>query len=254
MHLCFLDESGTPPKPSAAGKGRYFVIAGVIMHEAQWHGIATDLAALCKRPEYRVTGEIKWRYFFPKCTDPDNSVAHLSEEVRNEFRRKLFELITARKSVKIVACVTCVDAAYEQSYINTEEDLYTYTYKPVTERFQYYLQDVSRVVGDKQLGIVVADHRGRNQDDALRKKHAGLVGASGAFSSKYGNYVETVFLTPSHHSVGIQLADMVAGAIGRTYNAKDKFWMPLLRSAFRASATGAIDGFGLVKFPKESWR
>jgi hypothetical protein len=35
MHLCFIDESGTPP-PN--GKGlKYFVIAGLFIPEARWH-------------------------------------------------------------------------------------------------------------------------------------------------------------------------------------------------------------------------
>jgi len=254
MHLCFLDESSTPPKPTNKGKGRYFVIAGLIMHEDQWHGVAAAMKALLEHRDYRVHGELKWRYFSPHNTDEENSVAHLPEERRNELRTKLFEIITARKSIRIVACVASVDAAYELGYVKDADDLYVYTYKPVTERFQYHLQDVSRAVGSKQLGIVVADHRGKTQDDHLRRQHRGLVQERGKFTSKYDNYVETVFLTPSHHSVGIQLVDLVAGAIGRYYNAKDETYASRLWRSFRASPSGKIEGYGLVKFPKDSWR
>jgi hypothetical protein len=45
MYLCFIDESGSPPKRAGSGKP-YFVIGGVIMHEAQWHGIAEELRKL----------------------------------------------------------------------------------------------------------------------------------------------------------------------------------------------------------------
>lgn len=256
MHLCFLDESGPapkPPKPGAKAKRCYFVIAGLIMHEAQWHGVASDVAALLRRPKFNVQGEIKWRYFGPDNDDPDNSVAHLDQETRNELRDKLFEIITARKSLRILAGVASVEAAYKLNYVTCADDLYVFTYKTVTERFQYYLQDISRAVGDKQLGIIVADHRGKSQDDQLRQQHRGLVHERGAFSSKYDNYVETVFLTPSHHSVGIQLVDMVAGAIGRQFNYKDDYYARKLTQSFRASPTGKIEGYGLVKFPKEGW-
>jgi hypothetical protein len=254
MYLCFLDESGSPPKPNKIGKRPYFVIAALVMHEAQWHGIASEFANLIRRRDFKITGEIKWRYFGPHNDDPDNSVAHLSEAKRDELRKKLFEIITARRSVKVMACITSAAAAYELTYVKNADDLYIYTYKTLTERFQYYLQDLSRVVGDKQLGIVVADHRGKTQDDLLRKQHTGLVTEKGIFTSNYENYVETVFLTPSHYSVGIQLVDMVAGAIGRQYNVGDDQYAAQIRSAFRTSAAGNVDGFGIIKFPKRNWR
>ncbi|PBB45319.1 MAG: DUF3800 domain-containing protein [Mesorhizobium sp.] len=76
MHLCFIDESGSPPKPCRVGNRPYFVTAGLIMHEAQWHGIADEVRRI--KTKYGVTGEIKWRYFGPDNTDPGNSVAHLT--------------------------------------------------------------------------------------------------------------------------------------------------------------------------------
>jgi hypothetical protein len=227
-------------------------MAGVVMHEAQWHGVATEFRTLLKN--FGIRGEIKWRYFGLHNDDPDNSVAALDESARDEVRRKLYEIITARKSIKIIACVTSAAAAYQLDYVHDADDLYLYTYKTLTERFQYYLQDLSRTVGDKQLGMVVADHRGKTQDDLLRKRHAALVAEKGVFTSKYANYVEIVFLTPSHYSVGIQLADMVAGAIGRQYNTGDDRFATLIRGSFRTSASGKVEGFGLVKFPKGNWK
>ena len=168
MHLCFIDESGHPPKRHATNLRPYFVIAAVIMHEAQWHGIADELARLKRHKAFRIAGEIKWRFFGEQNNDRNNSVAHLSNLERNTFRQLFFEILIKRKSVKIVACVTSVAAAYAHSYCVEPEDLYEYTYKVVSERFQYFLQDVSRTVGDKQLGIIVADHRGKGQDDLQR--------------------------------------------------------------------------------------
>jgi len=223
------------------------------MHEAQWHGISAEIKRLRNRSDFQVRGEIKWRYFGTENTDVDNSVAHLMQEKRDEFRKELFDVMIRRKSVKIVACVASTVAAYKTKYINEPEDLYKFTYKPVSERFQYHLQDMSRSVGDTQLGIIVADNRGKKQDDVLRKHHHGLIDDENMFVSTYSNYIETIFLTPSHLSVGIQLADMVAGAIGRAYNSGDRRFIDQLAPAFRANPAGKIEGFGLVKFPKGSW-
>lgn len=254
MYLCFIDESNTPPRAFKKGTARYFVIAGLIVHEAQWHGLRDDVQKLRNRLRYQVRGEIKWRYFGPDNDDPENSLAHLAPEVRYEFRRELYDIILRRKSIKIVACVASVETAYSTSYVKNAEALYRFTYKAVSERFQYFLQDTTYGHGEQQLGIIVADQRGRSQDELLRKEHHGLVDQERIFTSKYKNYVETIFLTPSHLSVGIQLADMVAGAIGRAFNSNDPTCFEHIKPAFRAAPDGTIDGYGLAKFPKKGWK
>lgn len=124
-----------------------------------------------------------------------------------------------------------------------------YTYKPISERFQYFLQDLSRIVGDKQHGIMVADHRGKKQDEGFRLHHHDLVNKENKNVSSYPNYVETLFLTPSHHSIGIQLVDLVAGAIGRAMNTGQTHFARLIKPALRTGPKGKIWGYGLVRFP-----
>ncbi|MEL6583241.1 MAG: DUF3800 domain-containing protein [Pseudomonadota bacterium] len=247
MYICFIDESGTPPKPTATNPTPFWVLAGVIIHEAQWKNIADELVALKHR--YRVRGEIKWRYFGPHNNDPDNSVAHLDQSKRDDFRQKMYEILTKRNSTKIIYSVCAPKLAYEKPWINTQADLYFQTYKPSSERFQYFLQDMGREVGTTQRGIVVADHQGRKQDDTLRKQHDRMVGEDAAFTSSFGNYVETIFLTPSHHSPGIQFADMVAGAIGRKVITNESRFYDLLSKSFRRSATGKLRGYGEIHVP-----
>lgn len=254
MYLCFIDESGSPPKPGQRRRPPYFIIAGVIIHEAQWHDIASELRALKAKPELNVRGEVKWRYFGPTNADPENTVAHLNQTARDQFRAALYAILTKRKAVKIICGVTSVAAAYELPYVNESEELYLYTYKGVSERFQYFLQDMERTVGSKQLGLMVADHRGKAQDERLRSRHHAMIDENAPVFSNYANYIETLFLTPSHHSVGIQFADMIAGAIGRRFNSDDGHYFDQIEGSFRRSATGKVEGFGIVKFPTRGWR
>lgn len=252
MYLCFIDESQTPPK-QGRDRPQYFVIAGVIIHENQWHDIASEFKALKQHPRFGIYGEVKWRFFGPNNASADNPFLHLDQETRDQFRSFMYQIITKRKAVKIIACIASVRAAYELDYVNDEEDLYMYTYKSISERFQYFLQDMERTVGSKQLGIMVADHRGKKQDETLRNRHHDLVDQNSPIFSTYSHYVETLFLTPSHHSVGIQFADMVAGAIGRKFNSRDSYFYDQIEPSFRRSPRGEIDGFGIIKFPKRGW-
>ena len=84
----------------------------------------------------------------------------------------------------------------------------------------------------------------------MRQQHERLIEESWNSTSTYTNFVEGLFFAPSHMSVGIQLADMVAGATWRAFERGDSRFFDMIKGSFRAKPTGEIDGFGLVKFPK----
>ena len=51
-------------------------------------------------------------------------------------------------------------------------------------------------------------------------------------------------------SVGIQFADMTAGAVLRKMKGDERFFAEI-KDTFRKSERGEIEGYGLVKFPKK---
>lgn len=183
MHLLFIDESGTPPRPKTTS-AKYFVVGGIIIPEGIWHHVRDAMLGLKLRRKIR--GEIKWRYFSPDNDDAKNPMRKMDHEIRNTIRRDLIRIITSQSSVRTLACVCSAPAAYEMASINTQDDLYHGTYKPVTERFQYYLQDLTKAVGAPQLGIIVADHRGNQDDRRLRSHHQKLLHSTGEFISSRG--------------------------------------------------------------------
>lgn len=251
MHILFMDESGTPPKPEAKTPS-YFVAGGIMVPIAVWPALRDGLNGLKIR--LRIRGEIKWRYFAPANNDESNPMRRLEMDERNEVRRELYKLICSHRSVRTIGSIVSCDAAYAMPSINAPQDIYSLAYKGLTERFQYHLQDLSRDLGSKQFGIVVADHRGRDDDTILRQVHQKLLHSKGEFISTYDNFVEGLFLTPSHLSVGIQLADIVAGAFWRRFERADDTWFNHLEPSLRRSGAGVIEGYGLVKLPKATWK
>jgi hypothetical protein len=249
MHLLFVDESGTAPNPNTKGD-RYFVIGGVIIPEGSWHPIKDALLGMKAR--LRVRGELKWRYFAPGNDDVANPMRRMSATERDDVRTELYSMLCSHSEIKAIACVASVEAAYKIASVKTREDLYQNTYKPVSERFQYYLQDASRN-SSKQLGIVISDHRGARDDKALRLHHQKLLYSGSEFISRYENLVESLFIQPSNMSVGVQLADIVAGAVWRKFEKGDSRWFDRLTPAFRKSRDGTIEGYGLVRYPKDGW-
>ena len=251
MHLCFVDESGTPTKPGQTSP-RYFVFGGLVIPEERWPGIRSKLDGLKASMKY--FGEVKWRFFASHNNDASNPMQGWSQDRRNDFRDSIFRIVTSERSLRIIAGVCDVPLAYGLGNVNGQEDIYFRTYKVVTERFQYLLQDVSKDSGSYTSGIIVADHRNGRQDDRMRVQHERLVNETRQFTSTYGNFIESIFLSPSHMSVGIQFADMVAGAIWRFHETGDNRGIEAIKPSFRTNRGGTIDGYGIARFPKSGWK
>ncbi|MDN5751747.1 MAG: DUF3800 domain-containing protein [Nitrosospira sp.] len=252
MQILFVDESGTPPPFERQSTTPLFVLGGVVVPEDYWAKLAADLGRL--KDHFSIKGEIKWRYFAPdKPGSKKHSLSHLSSAHKEELRTKLYQMISGYKSIRLICVATNVPLAYQQNYIANADDLYWYSYKQLTERFQYYLQDLQRTVGQHVNGIVVCDHRGPKDDSRLRELHQQLLDGKRSNYSNYLNLIEGLFIAPSHLSVGIQLADMVAGAVFRHYRVGDDRFFRQIEGSFRKSPAGNIHGFGLVKFPKNGW-
>ena len=251
MHIFFVDESGTPPKPEQRNAARYFVVGGVIIPETGWHRIRDDIMGMKTR--MRIRGEIKWRYFAPGNTDPANPMRHLPQGDRDAVRTELYRILSAAQFVKSIFAVCSATAAYRMDSVNNQDDIYHLSYKTVSERFQYYLQDTKKETSRDEYGIVIADQRGAADDKRLRAHHQMLVHSSAGNTSKYTNLIESVLTQPSHMSIGIQLADMCAGAVWRKFERGDSRWYDLMEPTLRRSRSGQIDGFGIVKAPKAGW-
>ena len=195
MHILFVDESGTPPPPGKHDEKEYFVLGGIVVPEDIWAKLAQDLRLLARK--YKIKGEIKWRYFAPaKPGAKEHSLSHLSAVEKESLRTVLYEKICHYKSVRLICVATQVGRAYTLSYIKTADDLYWYSYKQLTERFQYYLQDLERTVGQRVNGIIVCDHRGPKDDARLRELHFQLLNSSKATVTRYSNLIEGLFIAP----------------------------------------------------------
>lgn len=249
--MLFVDESGTLPKPGVPHP-QYFVAGGIIIPESAWHRVKAALMGLKIR--HRIRGELKWRYFAPGNDDAKNPLRRIDQEKRDVIRTDVYQAICSEHSVRSMACVCSAVATYEMQSINTQDDLYHATYKPMTERFQYHLQDLTKSMGRKEYGIIIADHRGQKDDKRLRGHHQRLLHSTGEFVSKYDNLIEGLFLEPSHLSVGIQLADLIAGAVWRKFERQDSRWYDLLEASLRRGPNGEVEGYGIIKMPKRGWR
>ena len=240
MYICFIDESGTPPNKPNSDKP-YFTLGAAIIQASAWKKVSDRVMGFKIRNKLR--GELKWRYFSPHNSSATNPMLDRPAEERKNLSLEFAHLV-AGLQVSLLACVTDVPLAFRSESVNDQQSLYHFAYKPITERFEYFLQDAG------SCGIVVADHRGRNDDRLLRAHHERLTDGRTSNSSRYDRFVEGLFLQDSEHSVGIQIADYVAGAVHRAYSIKDNQTASLLKGRFRKSPKGKVLGYDIVHHPK----
>jgi len=250
MHILFADESGTPPHPGQTTQ-RYFVIGGIIVPESVWHSLRDAILGMKIRRKIR--GELKWRFFSPNNDDANNPMKSLAQDERDQVRAEIYGMITKEQSVRTLAAVCSIEAAYKMPSVNDQQGIYNLGYKTLTERFQYYLQDESRKSGTPTRGLIICDHRGKGDDKRLRAHHQMLVHSTAAFTSRYENLIESVLLQPSNLSIGIQFADLVAGAVWRKCERDDDRWYSMMRESLRRGPAGQVEGYGIIKVPKMNW-
>lgn len=249
VHLLFVDESGTAPTPSQAADNPVFVMGGLVIPEHVWPKLKSDFDDVKKT--FDVVGEIKWRFFSaPRKGSKSTSLSHLDEVRKEELRTRLLGLITKYPTIKLIAVVVDTRAAYRRPHVKTSDDLYHDAFKALTERFQYYLQDLERLLDTNVHGMIVCDNRNNDQDHRLKEFHQSLLSGTERYTATYANLIEGLFIAASHHSLGTQFADLVAGAVFRAEARDDHRFVQQLRSVFRTSQAGRIEGFGVVRIPK----
>ncbi len=227
MHLLFLDESGTVPPPDKI-KDKYFVIGGVIIDEKDWHDINRNFISIKNKYGLSIDSEIKWRYFSPTNKDASNNLIFLDQNQKYALREELYALITSYESVKIIYSLADIREIYKLTPITNQDNFYGYTYSLVIAKFKIYLNNLS----NKANGIVIIDNRLPTDDKKLRTFHNEFlyalkkishinknIGIESSLASN--NLIEEVFIAPSDHSMGIQFADIVIGAVYRKYEKND---------------------------------
>jgi hypothetical protein len=264
MNILFVDESYYFKTEIP-----FFVLGGVVIQDILWREASTKLIDI--KQSKNIVGEIKWKWIFNK-TDPKNTMSHLSIETRlNDVIKPMMEFIRDKK-INIFTTLTHINDLkthfilnehIEENSPNFQEKFSRYcyhkNYENIVQRFHYYLQGCYNQKKD-HLGIVVCDGRSRTEDAELRNLHHEMIfGACDKKQINYINLIEHLLIAPSHLSVGIQFADIIAGIILgrlRKFKSTDHLF-DIIKNCFakyydKKTNILKTEGAGIVKLPKES--
>ena len=229
MHLLFVDESGQ------IDQGELFALGGIVVRDASWPELRRLWQETLAAHAWPLDREIKWHLIRNGGVPPA-----LGDD--------LFAMLAA---APMTAYVTLLDQGAGRDahpeLFGTSEDVYATGLMFLAERFHRLLDD------EDDLGMIVVDSRFREDDVRLRRFFSDLT-KDGTPYMQLPRIVEGLFLGPSHHSIGLQCADLVVAmtanaergpGMGRGYLRK------CLPRFARHPATGELDGVGIKRFPEQ---
>ena len=228
MYLLFVDESGRPDD-------RAFAVGGVAVRADEWGVLRDHWLTTLEAHGWPPDKELKWHGIRTGAVPPPLADA-------------IYSALAASPFTCFVVIVKPLGAKRRRpDLFGTREDVYTQSLMWLAERYQRFL---SR---NDSHGAVVVDSRRPEMDERLRRFFERLQ-RDGTPYVRLERIVDALLLGPSSHSIGLQTADLVVAsalAAQRAPGDASRWHKQLLPRFARHPDTGALDGVGLVIYPRK---
>ena len=224
MYLLFLDESGTPADD-------VFALGGVAIRASDWTLVRTRWDDCLRAAGWPSDRELKWSGTVTGAVPPDTADA-------------VYSCLAGLPLVCFTTILYPQSDGYDE-FFGSEEDTYATALTFVAERYQRFLSN------NDQYGVIVLDSRRPDMDEPVRRFFT-RIQHEGTQFAELDRIVDGLLLGPSHHSLGLQLADLVVGCTrAATFSMGDNTrWLRQLEPVFaRHPSSGQVSGVGLKYFP-----
>lgn len=226
MHLLYLDDSGSAKNQNED----YLVLGGVSIFESQVHWITQELDRLAQSicPDKPDSVEFHASEIFSRRTAPWRGMSR--EEAQGVIKAVLGTLQQSYDSARAFAC-----AVHKASFPG--RDPMELAFEDLCSRFDRYLSRL-RGEGDRQRGLLILD------ESAYETTLQNMARDFRRLGTKWGaihNLADTPLFVDSRASRVVQLADHVAYAVFRQYNAEDIGYSNVIASKFD-SVEGVVHG------------
>lgn len=227
MYILYLDDSGSVNNP----KEEYFVLGGVCVPENSVRWLSHKIETLAEHLSPGSSSDVEFHAsaIFGGREKPWNTFPNRSQRV-DIIKSVLLVLQEARSEIVTFAC-----AVHKASY--PTQDPVHIAFEDVSSRFNHYL---GRTTSNTK-GIVVLDksvHETSLQELAISFRRSG-----NTWGSQLRNICEVPLFVDSKASRLIQLADHIAYAVFRRYDASDINYFNCIETRFDSDpVTNTIHG------------
>jgi hypothetical protein len=256
IYFAFCDENGAYKRLRGSGFLRahpVYLRATVHFPADQWKNLEGRFRELKNNYGLPLTEEIKWSYAWSlkshartgKSIKPRDKYYFLRDYDPERLQEFLLEAVSLLRTVDgAKAIITITDNAVCQK-IGIERLLRMH----LQESMQRIEMDMQ--ADPSNLCVLFVDPVSADKDKALREAYAQLYHV-GDLITRYSHIKDSLNLEHSHHSVGIQMADYMAGAVGSALNGRplgQQIYAEQIRHILRRHLNGSVGGYGIREVP-----
>jgi hypothetical protein len=227
VYLLFLDESGRP-------SDKLFAVGGLAVRADQWDELRAHWEAALQAHGWPHDREAKWHGIRTGVVPPA-----LADALFDGIRRSPITCF-------VTVLRPLAGRRRDEAFFATDEDTYATALTFLAERYQRWLAELG------SHGVIVVDSRREDADERVRRFFERLH-RDGTPYVRLERIVDALFLGPSHHSVGLQAADLVVASTLAAQRGElgdaSRWHKQLLPRFARHPATGEVDGVGLKRYP-----
>jgi hypothetical protein len=232
----------------------YYIRATFIMDASEWKELHRAFITEKIRHKIPIGQEIKWSYLWsvykhhknrepiPK-EKPYSFLATYSIDGIIDFISAVLSLVEKLHYKKMILTITQNDICPKIQ----KHALFKMHFQDIMQRIQMELQE------DKNnLCVLFIDPVSMETDKALREAYHQIL-TEGDFITEYSSIKDSLSIEFSHHSVGIQIADFIAGSFNgllRSYKRSSQIFRENVQPYLRKGPDGNIFGYGIREIPK----
>lgn len=245
MYILYIDESGTTDikhddKRSSNGDDQslFFVLGAALIHARQLEKIEVDFTSLIKK-----------KYFIDELTELKYSMGakYLKQGKRvDHYRQSTYDLI-ARSDLTLFGAQVNKFRMHENGCIQNPDDTYLLAFQHLVSAINGHM--FTSKVSDPI--VVIIDSIDRKHDRKVFKAYRQAL----LNEELFPNFDKSIFSPSinfgvSEFTIGLQISDMVAGALWRGLELEKKDFSITIKGRFPSSDSGNPLGYGYINCDK----
>lgn len=259
IYFAFSDENGSYRKwrsAKFASAHPLYIRSNLLINGLEWKKLEQGYRSLKQKYDLPINKEIKWSYVWSLISHRNNGreikdkcsyyfIKDYDPDLLGKFICESISLLNDLEYCRLIYTVT-------SNRLCPQIDEGKLLKMHMQEAMQRIEMDMAK--DGNNLCVLFIDPVSREKDASMREAYSELY-QNGDFIDRYSHIKDSLNFEYSHHSVGIQMADFLAGALFsklKKYPMGIEIYANTITNILRKGPRGRIDGYGIRTVPRSN--